>query len=125
MDGIQARAMAKALAGLTPPREVQRYEEAVRLILFDIWNTLGEATAEGEVTLILNGTWAGDMLEDMQAHHRAEEKRRREHAEKNDPVRIENAHEEKRRAKAEKYLARLAGKKERDRLRRENKLGDE
>lgn len=125
MDGTQARAIAAELAGLAAPRETQRYEEAIRLILFDIWNTLGEATAEAEVTRILDGTWAGSILDGMKTHHRAEEKRRREHAEKNDPALIEKMREEKRRAKEQKHLARLAAKSERDRLRRENKFGDE
>ncbi len=103
----------------------QRYEEAIRLILFDIWNMLGEATAEAELGRVLDGTWAGSILEGMKTHHRAEEKRRREHAEKNDPALIEKTREEKRRAKEQRHLARLAAKSERDRLRRENKLGDE
>jgi len=125
MDAIQARAIASALAGVHVPRETQRYEEAIRLILFDIWSTLGEANADAELSRALDGTWAGSILEDMKTHHQAEEERRREYGRKNDPAFIEKAREDKRRAKQEKHLARLAAKSERDRLRRENKLGDE
>jgi hypothetical protein len=125
MDDRQARAIIVALAGLTAPRETGSYHEAVRLIIFDIWNTIGGRTAEGELSRALDGTWVGSILEDMKAHHRAEGKRRRAHAEKNDPAFIEKTREEKRRAREQKHAARLAAKSERDRLRRENRLGNE
>jgi hypothetical protein len=120
MDAMQASAIAKALAGLVNPREAHRYEKPIRLILFDICNKVGEA----EVAQILKGTWSGGILQDMQAHQRAEVLRHRNHAEKNDPEAIEKRREEKRRMKAEKHASRLAAKIERDRHRREGKLND-
>jgi hypothetical protein len=107
-------------------------ERTVRLVLFDLSNVMGEeeiaselliseAAIASELELLFAppSSWAGDILEQMRAHHKAEIERRNAIAEFQDPMRVQQRREEKRRQRQQKHQERLALKKERDRLWRE------
>ena len=116
LDHRSAVDIARSLA-LVQPVGVDRYsfEEAARLVLFDIWYAAEEGARERDLELVLAGTWAGSVLERMKAHHQARSEERRAYAESQDPVRVRQKREEKRRLRQEKHSERLALKKERDR----------
>lgn len=118
--------IARPLAHVHPvPGEPWELEEAVQLILYEIWHTLGEVEAERELEPILEGMWAGEVLSRMKAHYRAREEARRRHNEQNDPERVRQRREEKRRLRQEKHEQRLAIKKERDRISWERHKGNQ
>ena len=98
-----------------PSQQSPQLEAAVRLILCDIWDGLGETTADRELGRILKGTWAEDVLTRMKAHHRKRLEEKRAVAERNDPI-VQQRREEKRQARQAKHAERMARKKERDRL---------
>jgi hypothetical protein len=72
--------IGQALAGVAPRDGVpdERLESAVRLILTDVWATLGESNAERTIAPLLSGSSCGDLLLRMQRHHAAAVTRRRE-----------------------------------------------
>lgn len=116
IDNEAALAITRALALVHPGAdEHSQYEDAVRLILFEIW----QVAAEHEFELVLEGTWAGGVLARMKAHHKAREDERRAFAESQDPIKVQQRREEKRRIRQEKHSERLNLKRERDRLWRE------
>jgi hypothetical protein len=107
----------ESLARVTPPVRLQReIEDAVRLVLFDLWNSM---LLQGRERL-LAGSWAGGVLERMKDHYRAETERAKAIADFEDPRRVQERREEKRRLKQQKHQNRLALKKDRDRIWREN-----
>ena len=119
-DRVSALAIGRALANVhSIAADACKFEEAVRLILFEVWSTLGEMEAERELEPALLGTWSGDVLARMKAHHKARQDARRVFAESQDPVRIEQRREEKRRLRQQKHVERQALKMERDRAWRE------
>ena len=61
--------------------DVAKNEEAVRWILYDVWSNLPRCTFEEQVVPRLVGTWAGEVLETMQAHHRRREMEKQTRAE--------------------------------------------
>jgi hypothetical protein len=85
-----------------------RFEAAVRLVLFEIWYTVGESARERELEPILAGTWTGSVLERMKAHHRERMEEQRTFAESQDPERVRERRDEKRRLRQEKHAERLA-----------------
>ncbi|MGH7862902.1 MAG: hypothetical protein ACREOS_11775 [Candidatus Dormibacteraceae bacterium] len=108
MNQDAAVALIPALAAVKPAGDERReLEEAVRLILYEIWYTLGPRTAEEQLRPILEGTWAGDVLTRMKEHHQALMEARRHHEEENDPERVRQRREEKRRLRQEKHAERL------------------
>jgi hypothetical protein len=110
--------IARALAEVRPiPDELKTMEGAVRCLLFDLWS--GLPFVYREVETILDGTWAGGVLVGMQEHHTATQEARRKLEEYEDPVNVQKRREEKKRLNQEKHQERLALKKERDRLWRE------
>jgi len=112
-DNAAALAITRALACVDPETgKSQRFEAAVRTILFDVW----QVAAQHEVEAVLQGTWAGDVLAGMKTHHKAREEERRAFAESQDPVKVQKRREENRRLKQEKHRQRLAKKVEYDRL---------
>ncbi len=117
LDHRSAVEIARSLA-LVHPVGVARYrvEEAVRLVLFDIWYAVGEEARERDLGPVLAGTWAGSVLERMKAHHQERMEARRAFAESQDPERVRKKRDEKRRLRQEKHAERLALKKERDRI---------
>ena len=88
------------------------FEDAVQLILCDIWS----AFSKSQIEPLLQGTWAGDVLARMKVHYQAEEEAWRARKEYESPARVQQRREEKRRQKQEKHAERLALKKERDRI---------
>lgn len=120
IDQGAARLLAVALreleaVGAAPPR----FEKAVRFVLFEVWHALWDEAERHQLEADLAGTWAGGVLARMQAHHQARIEARRRHDEANDPERIRQSRQEKRRVKQEQHAQRLALKTERDRVWRE------
>jgi hypothetical protein len=60
-------------------RELENRNEAIRLLLFLCWQTLGGEEAEAAMSSGLSGTYAGTILDDMRRH---EARRARERAER-------------------------------------------
>ena len=117
-----ARVLAQLLVGLEKKRGyTHEHEQAVGLMLFEIWPFLGKEDGESELAGVLRGTWAGEVLAGMKAHWIARRKARRAHEE--GEASAPKRREEKKRLKAEQHAARLAAKAERDRLWREKQKG--
>lgn len=117
-DLARARTVARALARVSPEADRSlETEDAVRLILFEMWRPIGSATAEREVEPLLAGSWAGEVLAGMKAHQQARREAWRHHAE--NQLRQEQQRGEKQHLKQEQHAERLQRKKERDRLWRE------
>jgi hypothetical protein len=96
---------------------VAELESAVRLILFLVWNSVGEfSTGRGFLEPILAGSWAGSVLDRMKAHHQQRMEERRVRHEYESPERVQQRREKKRCLRQEKHIERLKEKKERDRL---------
>jgi hypothetical protein len=93
------------------------FDTAVRLVLFEIWSSVGEAVTHEDLEPILEGTWAGSVLAGMKAHHRERQLARQAHEALNDPVRVQERRDARRRITEEGVAERLALKKERDRRR--------
>lgn len=113
IDGI-----TRALAEVHPiPNESRKFEDAVRCLLFDLCS--GIPIFDQEIETILSGTWSGEVLRGMQEHHATRQAERRAFTEYNDPANVQKRREEKRNLKQEKHQERLALKKDRDRIWRE------
>ena len=124
-DGLTSETAVRLseAAALVCPTSDQEWTEAVRLILFDIWYTLGPARAERDLRTILGASWAGDLLSQMQEHYRREIESRRRHEERSDPEKAKVRREEKKRSRQIRHSERLAAKRERDRRRRASTIG--
>src|SRR5271157_4294421 len=62
-----ARVLVLALAKVQPIRQHgERWEEAVRCVLFDVWSESDPVTFRAELIPMLAGTWAGDVLNRME-----------------------------------------------------------
>ena len=110
-----AAALAALMVGLRKKDGyAYEHENAVRLMLFEIWPFLGKEDGESELESILCGTWSGDVLVRMKAHWAARREAQRAHAEReaNAPERRNS----KKRLKAQQHAGRLAAKAERDQL---------
>ena len=107
--------IAKALADTqpSPDRSIQ-LESAVRCLLFDLWSPI--QILNSELKGILDGTWAGNVLQKMEDHENARTNARLARDEYEDPVNVQKRRDEMKRLKAEKHQERLESKKERDRL---------
>ena len=96
LDEITARMILESLARINPPLQLEReVEEAVRLVLFDLWASL---LLQGKEHL-LTGSWAGNVLEHMAAHYKATVERSKALAEFQDPERVSARRAEKRKLK--------------------------
>jgi len=99
--------ISEALAVIRPDLdESTRLSDAVRCLLFDVCNALGESS----VGQLLGESWAGDVLRKMQNHDRRRQAARRENEELNNP---ENARK-RREERQERHEKRLLLKKARD-----------
>ncbi len=109
--------VARALADTRPSdAEAIQLEEAGRCVVFDICSAIGEVEAEQ----LLGQGWGGDVLRRMQEHHRRVTAARRAKAEYEDPARVQERREEKKRVAQQRHEQRLALKNERDRTWRES-----
>ena len=109
--------LARALATVRPFSDHNRkHEEAIRLILYDIWYALGPAAAERDLLPVLQDTWAGDLLARMKEHYRLRVEAYRRHEERSDPDKARLRRAERKGLRQAKHAGRLAKKKERDRL---------
>jgi len=110
-------ALLKALAQVTPvgdSRERTDFEKATRCVLFDLSQSFVLTSSEGD--LMLEGSWAGEVLKRMRAHYESRLAAQQRHEELNDPVGAQKRRDEKKRLRREKHEMRLALKKERDRI---------
>jgi len=122
LDETIAPLIIRSLASVNAPAHLRpQMEEAVRLVLFDLWNSV----MLQRHLHFLAGTWAGDVLERMKAHSQAETERRKAIAESEDPVLVQRRREEKRSLKQQRHQERLTLKKDRDRIWRENEKKNE
>ena len=92
-----------------------KFEEAIRCILIDLWSAAGGDT-DGQLSHVLQGSWAGQVLDSMRHHSAEVEARRRALAEYQSPAAVQQRREEKKRLKQQRHEERLALKKERDRI---------
>lgn len=84
--------------------------------MFDICSAIGEFHA-GQ---LLGQGWGGDVLRRMQEHHRRVAAERSAKAEYEDPAKVQERREERKRVAQQRHEQRLALKKERDRIWRES-----
>jgi hypothetical protein len=122
-DETSAPVIIRSLATVNaPPAHLQpQMEEAVHLVLFDLWSSLMLQRHEH----LLTGAWADGVLERMKAHYQAETERHRAIAESEDPVLVQRRREEERSLKQQKHQERLTLKKDRDRIWRQNQKKNE
>jgi len=122
LDGKSARAIAEAPARVEPVQsstdpdhevtDSYKYEEAVRLVIHDVWSVL----VPFQLGTMLDNTWAGNVLGRMQSHERQVEESRAQRSAYESPARVAERREEKRRQRRGLHEQRLALKNERDRL---------
>ena len=105
--------IARALAGVTPVAGIS-LDDAVRCILFDLWS--GMPYLDQEIEEILQGSWAGGVLQRMKAHHAALQAARKAEAEYQSSDAVHMRREAKRLLKQEQHSRRLEIKRERDKL---------
>ena len=93
--------------------DLHTYEEAVRCVIYDLWSLFRPFSY---LDPILENTWAGNVLTDMQSHERYVGESRNERLAYESPKQVAERREEKRRQRRGPHEQRLALKKERDRL---------
>lgn len=108
-------AMALSQVKPLPSDRLVKFEEAARCVLYDLWYAVGNS-ADQEITPIISGSWAGDVLQSMKSHYENLQARRQEIAERQNPVLIEQCRARKQALKQERHQERLQLKKERDRI---------
>ena len=115
LDEKSARAIADALARVEASEAVDpyTYKEAVRFVIYDLWSLFRPFSY---LDPILENTWAGNVLTDMQSHERYVGESRNERLTYESPKQVAERREEKRRQRRGPHEQRLALKKERDRL---------
>src|SRR5688572_12253135 len=75
-DQDTAKEIAMALAEVHPtPTDLSKLENAVRCLLFDLWN--GLPVLDKDIEMSLSGTWYGKLLREMRDHHKARQSERR------------------------------------------------
>jgi hypothetical protein len=108
----------RALTTVTPDgTDTQALIPAVQCLLFDLGSGIPRFDRGAEA--LLGDSWAGEIRREMKEHHAASVAERRAREEFQDPVRVQQRREEKKRVKQERHRERLALKKERDRIWRE------
>jgi hypothetical protein len=112
-----ALVIASLLRAVEPDqRELWKWDNAVRLIFFDAWYTIGQECAQCELEPILADSWAGGVLARMKAHYRARQKALAAYREYNNHETIRKRHEEKARARQQRHAERLKGKRPRGQI---------
>ena len=107
--------ISAALAGVTPTKtDSEEFVSAVRCLLCDLWS--GVPLLDRPIEVSLAGSWAGEVLSAMKAHHAARQAERRAREEFQDPATVKKRRAEKKRLKQEQHAKRLLLKKERDRI---------
>lgn len=115
------RELVSQLSLLKPDNNIEaKISDAVRLILYEVWNVAGEQNADLLYWPLLGNTWAKEVLTSMREHNKRllEERRKRDLFES--PEAIKERHEKKKSQKQIKHVERLEKKKERDKAWFEN-----
>jgi len=107
-------AIAQGLVQVQPVGNA-KFTEAVRSVIMIIWYANGRARQK-QIEEIIQGSWAGQVLESMKAHEEALYKARVKASEFQSPEAVRERREEKKRIKREKHAVRLALKADRDRI---------
>jgi hypothetical protein len=94
-----------------PERAWLKWEEAVRLMIYDCWSDLGGGEALPLMQNRLGQTWSGHVLGRIIAHEEARRRARQEHEACSNPVRLRRDE-----CSGSRSERRLLQKKERDRL---------
>ena len=84
---------------------------AVRCLLFDLWYV--SYPLQTEIEAIVAGSWAGEVLQSMNAHDATQVARRQAKEEYASPENVQKRREEKKRLKQERHQQGLAVKQER------------
>ena len=72
LDRAGANEVVRGFAAVASPAEApDAVEEAVRCVLYDLWS--GVPMSVEELESLLAGTWSGEVLKRMKAHHAARE----------------------------------------------------
>ncbi|MFN8583087.1 MAG: hypothetical protein U0163_19190 [Gemmatimonadaceae bacterium] len=74
-----AMQIAEGLRHVRQDEDVESQRYIVMMLLLAVWDSLGEARAATELPPLLQGTWAGEVLQAMQEHARREVERLRQH----------------------------------------------
>ncbi len=120
LDEVTSRTILESLARIDPPLQSERQvEQAVRLVLFDLWTSLLLEKNEH----LLAGSWAGNVLERMAAHYKAAVERSKALAEFQDRENTQQRRAEKRKLRQLRHQERLVLKSGRDRIWREGQKG--
>lgn len=69
LDSECAQLLAQAMSSLQPANEKERFEQATRFILYELWEELGDQVFQTKVAAKLSDSWAGGVLDRMRAHH--------------------------------------------------------
>jgi hypothetical protein len=108
--------MARALRLVEPARRDWKWEDAVQFVVYECWYAFRDETGRVEFEAILAGSWAGDVLSRMKAHHQARMEAARRHQEANDPENVKARRERKKHLQQQQHAERLTAKAERDRV---------
>jgi hypothetical protein len=114
-----AIAMAKALRQVEAVSRDWKWEDAVQFVLYECWYAFRDEAGREAFEAILAGSWAGDVLARMKAHHQARMEAARRRQEANDPENVKARREQKKQLRQQQHAERLAAKAERDRAWRE------
>lgn len=120
LDGVEATTLLQGLAKVHPIDEASgssddlwHREEEIRYLVLRVWWVLGGEKSELKMERALTGSWAGDVLTRMQAHHKEREAERRAWEKRHDPIAAQLRRKEKMRLKQEQHVKRLVQQKER------------
>jgi sRNA-binding protein len=115
-----AKVLIRALGTIQPVKQdEERWEEAMRCVLFDVWSAWKPVVFSAELVPMLAGTWAGEVLDRMEQHYLQRQAEAQRWTEVENPEAVARRREEKRRLKEQRHAERLEAKKERDRVWRE------
>jgi len=105
------RALGDVQPDLTDALYAQvNFEPAVRLVITDIWNVLGDEMAGRVIAPLLTDSWAGGLLIRMKLHHAQRVQARRLWSEYEAPEQVRARREAKRKLKQARHAERLARK---------------
>ena len=99
--------------------------EAIRLVLFDCWVALGGDNALPQMKERLGRGWAGQVLNEMIAHHEVRTRVRREHEVRSDPAAARQRRQQLKGERQQRHQERLEKKRQRDAKRRSGEVLDE
>lgn len=115
LDEPSGREILVGLAHVTNPAgpKAAAIEEAVRFVIFELWRATWLSVPDMRPQL--EGTYAGDVLQRMEAHHEAVEAARVAAQRRSDPELARERREQKKRERQAAHTERIALQRERSR----------